>query len=278
MNVSVPELNTMLSHFFAFVKGLDIFLVLKVGISIIFGIFFTLYLRRKIGNASEKHLSAHHSQIVRRLVFYTGIALSFIIPLNIFGVNVQNLMNAASITAAIITATLAFAAQTSIANFLSGVFLLAEKPFQVGDYIELNGRLGEILSIDLLSVKMRTKSNILVRIPNELLLKSQFDNVSRFPIRRCDIQFKVAFNEDLAKVKKILLDVAKQNTLCLVSPAPELTVLRLTDAAVSLQFAIWSTQSAFASLETNIQMDIQSAFKEHSIQLPNMPTVVLEPV
>ncbi len=278
MNVSVPELNTMLSHFFVFLKGLDILLVLKVGLSIILGIFFTLYLRRKIGNASEKRLSAHHSQIVRRLVFYTGIALSFIIPLSIFGVNVQNLMNAASVTAAIITATLAFAAQTSISNFLSGVFLLAEKPFQVGDYIELNGRLGEILSIDLLSVKMRTKSNVLVRIPNELLLKSQFDNVSRFPIRRCDIQFKVAFHEDLGKVKKILLDVAKQNTLCLVSPAPELTVLRLTDAAVSLQLAVWSTQSAFASLETNIQMGIQSAFKQHDIQLPNMPTVVLEPV
>ncbi len=274
----MPELNTMLSHVFVFLKGLDIFLVFKVASSIFLGVMFTLYLRRKIGNASEKHLSAHHSQLVRRTVFYAGIALAIIVPLNVFGINVKGLVGAAGIAATIITAAFAFAAQTSISNFLSGVFLLAEKPFQVGDYIELNGRLGEILSIDLLSVKMRTKSNILVRIPNELLLKSQFDNVSRFPIRRCDIQFKVAFNEDLAKVKKILLAVAAHNPLCLVSPAPELTVLRLTDAAVGLQFAVWGTQNTFSSLETNIQMDIQSAFKQHDIQLPSMPTVLLESV
>ncbi len=276
MDLSMPELNTMLSHVFAFLKGLDILLVFKVASSVFLGVMFTLYLRRKIGNASEKHLSAHHSQLVRRTVFYAGIALAIIVPLNVFGINVKGLMGAAGIAATIITAAFAFAAQTSISNFLSGVFLLAEKPFQVGDYIELNGRLGEILSIDLLSVKMRTKSNILVRIPNELLLKSQFDNVSRFPIRRCDVQFKVAFNEDLAKVKKILLEVAAHNALCLVSPAPELSVLRLNDTAVSLQFAVWSTQASFTSLETNIQMDIQSAFKQHDIQLPSVPTVVLE--
>ncbi|MBP6103928.1 MAG: mechanosensitive ion channel [Gammaproteobacteria bacterium] len=278
MDLSMPELNTMLSHVFAFLKGLDILLVFKVASSMFLGVMFTLHLRRKIGNASEKHLSAHHSQLVRRTVFYAGIALAIIVPLNVFGINIKGLMDVAGIAATIITAAFAFAAQTSISNFLSGVFLLAEKPFQVGDYIELNGRLGEILAIDLLSVKMRTKSNILVRIPNELLLKSQFDNVSRFPIRRCDVQFKVAFNEDLAKVKKILLGVAAQNALCLVSPAPELSVLRLNDTAVSLQFAVWGTQSTFSSLETNIQIDIQSAFKQHNIQLPSVPTVVLESV
>ncbi len=278
MDLSMPELNTMLSHAFASLRGLDILLVFKVAISILLGVMFTLYLRRKIGNASEKHLSAHHSQLVRRTVFYAGIALAIIIPLNVFGINVKGLVGAASVAATIITAAFAFAAQTSISNFLSGVFLLAEKPFQVGDYIELNGRLGEVLSIDLLSVKMRTKSNILVRIPNELLLKSQFDNVSRFPIRRCDVQLKVAFEEDLEKVKKVLLETAAHNPLCLVSPPPELSVVRLNETAVSLQFAVWGTRNTFTSLETNIQLDIQNAFKQYNIQLPSVPTVVLESV
>lgn len=276
MDLVLPDLNTLPNRLIRLFQGFDLLLILKIGSAMIGGVILTLYLCRIIGKISARHISAHHSQIIRRVVFYAGLALAIILPLNTFGVNVTALLSAAGIAAGIMTAAVAFAAQTSISNFLSGVFLLAEKPFQIGDYIEINNQLGEVLSIDLLSVKIRTKDNILVRIPNELLLKSQFNNVSRFPIRRCDIQLKVAFHADLQKVQRILFEVAKQNPLCLVSPAPELSVLRLGDSSVSLQFAVWGKQSSYSSLETNIQLAIQAAFVQHAVELSHTPTVVLE--
>ena len=76
-----------------------------------------------------------------------------------------------------------FASQTSVSNIISGIFLISEQPFQVGDLIKVGETKGVVLSIDLLSIKLRTFDNQLVRIPNENLIKNELSNITRFPIR-----------------------------------------------------------------------------------------------
>lgn len=76
---------------------------------------------------------------------------------------------------------------------LAGLFLVAEKPFQTGDLIQVGQTVGEVLSIDLLSVKLWTFDNLLVRIPNESLIKTEMTNLTRFPIRRFDMRVGVAY-------------------------------------------------------------------------------------
>jgi small-conductance mechanosensitive channel len=277
MMITLPgtiDINALTEHFLTFFEQPQLFAIIKTVSYIVIGIFMTLYVCRLVGNTSEKHISAHHSQLLRRLTFYIGLILSFVFPLKISGIDVTAVLSAAGIAAGIITAAIAFASQTSISNFLSGVFLIAEKPFEVGDYVVVNGTFGEILSIDLLSVKLRTKDNIFVRIPNELLLKSQFDNVTRFPIRRFDMKIRVAFAEDLPRVRKILLNTAKQNALCLTAPAPEFNIVEFGDASVVIKFSVWGKQSSFTTLETNIQMEIQAAFQTHDVKLPPSTTVI----
>ncbi len=274
---SIPELSQYTSHFSDFVTNFDFLFILRIISYIIIGIVITLYICRIVGKVSEKHISAHHSQLIRRITFYIGLVLSFVFPLKASGIDVTAILGAAGVFAGILTAAVAFASQTSISNFLSGVFLIAEKPFQVGDYVVINETLGEVLSIDLLSVKIRTKDNIFVRIPNEVLLKSQFNNLTRFPIRRCDIKLRVSFTEELQKVKRILLDVAKQNALCLVSPPPEFCFVEFGDAAIVLQFSVWGKQASFANLQTNIQMDIQAAFCKHDIKFPTTTPIIALP-
>jgi small-conductance mechanosensitive channel len=271
MVISLPDFANIWNKIVLLFQGVDFFIMLRIMAYIVLGILLTLYLCRIVGNVSEKKLSAHHSQLLRRLTFYTGLTCSFIFPLTAAGVNIAGLLSAAGIAAGIITAAVAFAAQTSISNFLSGVFLIAEKPFVVGDYVSANDILGEVLSIGLLSVKIRTKDNTFIRIPNEALLKAQFRNLSRFPIRRVDIKLRVSFSEDLERIKKILMDVAGKNPLCLVSPAPEFSFIEFGEAAILLQFMVWGKQASFSLLQTQIQMEIQSAFKTHHIQLPAIP-------
>ena len=279
MMTTLPDTTTltlMLQDFVAFFRQPQLFEIIKMVSYIILGIFITLYVCRLVGKTSEKHISAHHSQLLRRLTFYIGLILSFVFPLKISGIDVTALLSAAGIAAGIITAAIAFASQTSISNFLSGVFLIAEKPFEVGDYVVVNDTLGEVLSIDLLSVKLRTKDNIFVRIPNELLLKSQFDNVTRFPIRRFDIKIHVSFSEDLSNLKKILLNAARQNALSLTTPAPEFNIVSIEDGTVLIKFSVWGKQSSFTALETNIQMDIHSALQAHNIKLSSSTLKILD--
>jgi small-conductance mechanosensitive channel len=273
MSFSVPNLTRITQDITDIFKGIDLLFMLRISSYIVIGILITLYICRLVGKMSERHISAHHSQLLRSITFYIGFALSFVFPLRASGVDVTGLLGVAGIAAGIITAAVAFASQTSISNFLSGVFLIVEKPFEVGDFVRMNDTLGEVLSIDLLSVKIRTKDNIFVRIPNELLLKSQFENVTRFPIRRCDIKLHISFSEDLQKLKKILLEVAKQNPLCLVSPAPEFNFLEFGDTALEVQFSVWGKQISFASLQSNIKIDIQAAFEKYDIKLPSSPAI-----
>ncbi len=275
MPCSLPDFNLIVNQVVDAVKNFDFFFILKPATYIVIGILLTLYLCSLVGKISAKHISAHHSQLLRRITFYIGLILSFVFPLRAAGIDVTGILGAAGIAAGIITAAVAFASQTSISNFLSGMFLIVEKPFQVGDAVNINDTVGEVLSIDLLSVKIRTKDNIFVRIPNESLLKSQFENLTRFPIRRCDIKLHIGFNEDLQKLKKILFDVAKQNTLCLVSPVPELSFLEFGEAALKLQFSVWGKQLSFSNLKTSIQTDIQAAFNKYDIKLPASPAIYI---
>ena len=261
---AVQDFNIELNKLQAIFQQLEIIPMVRALGYFLIGLIITLIACWIVGKITAKNISAHHSMLFRRITFYVGLALSFIFPLKASGIDVTALLGAAGI----LTAAVAFAAQTSISNFLSGVFLVAEKPFMIGDYVYVNDILGEVLSIDLLSVKIRTKDNIMVRIPNETLLKAQFKNVSRFPIRRFDIKFRTYFDADLEKLNQILLDVAKRNPLCLVSPAPELSFLEFGESGISLMFSVWGKQSSYSELQNQIQREIQSALRQHNIALP----------
>lgn len=260
MHDMFSQLNEV-SHLFTKIEFLPF---LKTVSYFCIGILITLVASYLVGKITEKNISAHHSMLFRRITFYVGFAFSLIFPLKASGIDVTALLA----TAGIFTAAVAFAAQTSISNFLSGVFLVAEKPFVLGDYVCINDVLGEVLSIDLLSVKIRTKDNTMVRIPNETLLKSQFKNVSRFPIRRFDIKFRTYFDADLDKINDICIEVAKQNPLCLMRPEPELSFLEFGESGISLMFSVWGKQSTYNQMQTSIQNEIQAAFRDNNIYLP----------
>lgn len=263
----MEEINKNVNGVVKYFENYEFMPLLQAVIYFSIGLCITIVARWFVGKITEKHISAHHSMLFRRITFYIGLTLSLIYPLKASGIDVTALLGAAGI----LTAGVIFAAQTTSANFLSGVFLVAEKPFVIGDYITVNEATGEVLSIDLLSVKIRTKDNTLVRIPNENLLKLQFRNVSRFPIRRVDVKLRFNFNEDLEKVNRILLDTSKRNPLCLVNPSPELSFQNFGDAGVEMQFSVWGKQSTYSQLQSDIQKEIQAALAMAKIEIPVAP-------
>jgi len=152
--------------------------------------------------------------VSRRIVFYGIVGISLVAALREVGLDLSIFLGAAGIA----TIAMGFAAQTSASNIIRGVFLLGERSFSVGDTIRTATVTGEVLSLDLLSVELRTFDNLFVRVPNELLVKSEITNLSRFPIRRIDISLRIAYGEDLAHVRDVLMAVADANPRCLVDP------------------------------------------------------------
>jgi len=134
--------------------------------------------------------------------------------------------------------------------------------------IKVGDTKGTILSIDLLSVKLRTFDNQFIRIPNESLIKNQVTNITRFPIRRLDINVGVAYKEEVGKVREILLDIAGKNPLCLDEPEPLVRFLNFGDSALEFLFAVWCLKEDYFKLSTKIRQEIKEQFDAKGIEIP----------
>jgi small-conductance mechanosensitive channel len=204
------------------------------------------------------------AMLIRRFVFYGLFILVLATALGQMGFQLGVLLGAAGV----LSVALGFASQTSASNLISGLFLIAERPFVIGDIITVEGTTGEILSIDLLSVKLRTFDNLFVRVPNEAIIKSRVTNLSRFPIRRADLEVGVAYKEDLKKVKEVLFDLAERNPLSLREPKPLLIFKGFGDSALQFQFSVWSKREKFLDLKNSLQEEIKAAFEAEGIEIP----------
>ncbi len=175
--------------------------------------------------------------------------------------------------AGILTVALGFASQTSASNLISGIFLIGEGSFEIGDTIQITlirGHTieGEVISIDLLSVKLLTQDNIYVRLPNEQLIRAPVQNLSKFPIRRIPITLAINFHEDIIKVREVLLDVANKYPLVLTDPKPAVTVTAFRESSIELLFAVWCQQQNFLKVRDEMQERIRNGFLENQIEIP----------
>lgn len=211
-----------------------------------------------------KIFTAHTTQLIQRGTYYLIFTLFVFSALLELGFNLNVLLGAASV----LTVAIGFASQTSASNFISGIFLMAERSFVIGDVIKVGSTVGEVLSIDLLSVKVRTFDNLFVRLPNEALIKSEVTTLTKFPIRRLDMKIGVAYKENITKVKDILEKVAFDNPLCLEEPKPLYLFQGFEDSSLSLQFSVWAKRENFLELKNSMYEQIKNAFDEENIEIP----------
>jgi len=237
---------------------------LSAGFLLVLGIVLATFVARSVGRLVETRTTRHHQVMIRRVFFYLVFLLFAVAALREAGFSLEVVLGAAGI----LTVAIGFASQTSASNIISGLFLVMEKPFEIGDTIEVDATIGEVVAIDLLSVKLRTADNLYVRIPNETLIKTRVINRSRFPIRRIDLVLGIAYAEDVEKVRDLLLELAQQNTVCLEEPKPFVLVTGFGASSVDLQFSFWVPREEFLDGRGSMMIAVKKALDEHGIEIP----------
>lgn len=202
--------------------------------------------------------------VLQKIISYTLFIGVVLVILKIFEVDLKVILGAAGV----LSLAIGFAAQNSVGNLISGLFLIFEKPFVVGDFIEVSGLKGEVLSVDLLSMRIRTMDNLLVRVPNESVMKSHVINYSHFPIRRFDLVFTLSFTEDLERVKKIFLEIIENNPHCLDEPEPLFLVQKMGEYFIEVKFGVWGEGRNMLELQSTFCQQIRTAFIKNNIALP----------
>ena len=252
------------TDFLDFLTKIDPFVLLRAAIILIAGAALTIWLGKIIKKQVGKRYSPHVGLLASRFFVYTFLTLIIISFLKTLGFEVGALLG----TAGVIGIAIGFASQTSVSNIISGLFLIGERPFDLNDIVSVNDNTGVVISIDLLSIKLRTFDNRYVRIPNEMLIKTPFTNVTRFPIRRIDLKVGVAYKEDLKKVRAILMDIAKNEPDCLNYPEPMAIFNDFGNSSLDLLFYVWSTKQNWVKVKNALMDAIKARFDEEGIEIP----------
>ena len=199
----------------------------------------------------------------RKSITYIGIGLLLVITLDHLGVELRALLGAAGV----IGIAVGIASQASLSNVISGLFLVSEKTFEIGDVISLGGRTGIVHSIDPLSIKLRTFDNLLVRIPNQQIIDSELINVTRFPIRRMDFDIAVPATQPVAQVETLLRRAASSVELCLDEPEPLVLYKGFREGNIDILFGVWFEKANFVRAKNRLLEEMQGLFKQEGVRL-----------
>ena len=175
--------NTFLNWLKSYCSWENLFKLIG-GVIIVFAIYFVYkIIARSIKKIPEEKLSETKVSGILRLlkyVYYFSVAMYV---LSFFGVKLSAIWGAAGVAGV----AFAFAAQTSVSNLISGLFIYIEKTMKVGDLITVGSETGIIDTIGFLSVQIHTLDNQLIRIPNSTIINSNVRNTSYFSQRRMNI-------------------------------------------------------------------------------------------
>ncbi len=266
------ENNEWLAELLAMEPDAVAVIAVRAALILVIGLALGRLLGGLAGRIAARRGSAQGQMLTRRFVFYGAMSVTTFMLLDTLGVDIGVLLGAAGI----LTVALGFASQTSASNLISGLFLLGEKPFIVGDVIQVGAQTGVVLSVDLLSVKLRTFDNLFVRVPNETLIKSEIVNLTRNPIRRIEVELRLAYGEDLDKVGKLLRELAREDPDVLEEPEPVFWIDRLGDSAIHVRFLVWaSNRHAFLDVRSRMLEGVARALQEHRIAV-GYPRVEVE--
>ena len=167
--------------------------------------------------------------------------------------------------------TIGFALQDIMKNFASGVILLLQQPFHVGETIGVKGFDGTVLAIDLRATEMRAADGRVVILPNAEVLANLIINFSRANHRRVDFNLNLSHNCDPRTVRKIVLDAMERVEGYVDTPAPVIVFDSITDHALELNANFWIdvTKNDPLHAKDTVLLDVKYEFSEQGIEIPH---------
>lgn len=238
----------------------------KVAISIVaLLVFYTFYriIKRIIKKRVAVKMEPHNAQMLSKAISYVFYILMGMYILSLFGIDLKAIWGAAGVAGLAI----GFAAQTSVSNIISGLFVVSEKTLKIGDYIEVGGVAGTVDTIGLLSIKIHTADNQMIRIPNSTIINNNLINYSRFPKRRFVFEIPIGYDMDLKYVYNVISKIPAKCKSVIKDPAPLLFYDGFGDA-IKLKLAVWFNNGDLFAVKTEVYTEIVKTCREENVTIP----------
>ena len=172
---------------------------------------------------------------ILNLVKYTVLIIGGVNALKAGGVDIAAVLASLGIAGI----TVGFAARDAFSNLISGLMIFLDRPFVIGDLIEVGDRYGRVDAITLRSTRIVTPDGRMLAVPNAEIINKTVASYTNFPNIRLDIQVTVDVNENLDRARKLLLSLVEGDPRFLSDPAPAVLVQQLNDYNVLLELRAW---------------------------------------
>ncbi|MBL4821427.1 MAG: mechanosensitive ion channel [Gammaproteobacteria bacterium] len=220
---------------------------------------------------NEKRIKIIHTQtlpLFLNLISIIIVALSVYFLFSVWRID----MTAWLASAGIVGIAVGFAAKDTLANLFSGVFIMADAPFKIGDFIVLDtGERGEVTHIGIRSTRILTRADVELTVPNSVMGNSKITNESGGPYEkfRCQISVGVAYGSDIDKVRKILLDIGRANELVCEDPEPKVRFRLFGASSLDFDLLVWIRKPVLRGTVVDaLNCEIYHQFIQHDIEIP----------
>jgi small conductance mechanosensitive channel len=212
-----------------------------------------IWLAKRLANALERLLKRFEIEIILRsflgnLCYAAGIGVVCIAALDFAGVPTTSLL---AVMGAVGLA-IGLAMKDSLSNIAAGIMLIVLRPFQSGDYVQLANMEGTVDSVGIFQTHLHTVDNREIILPNSQIIASPIINYTVRGTRRLDINVKIQYQDDLSRVRELLLSLVKNDKHVLPTPAAEVAVVQLADSHIEVQLRVWVLTTDFGSLKASL--------------------------
>jgi len=228
---------------------------------------FLAWYARRVEERTGSGMGNQILPLVSKLSTVFLVCAALIVILKHFNYDILSLVTALGIG----SLAIGLAAKDTLANMISGFTLMIDRPFRIGDRIQLlSGKSGDVVDIGLRSTRIRTPENTFLIIPNAELCNSTVHNMA-FPDLRSQgkVTIGVAYGSDVDTVKRLLVEATQGDPDILQEPAPEAFFLAFGDNALMMTLIFWVTDYTKLFMVTDrLNSRIVSCFASNDIQIP----------
>jgi small-conductance mechanosensitive channel len=230
------------------------------------------YLEQIIGAKTKTKIDDVIFDLLKRFAAVIIFATAVILALDILGVNIMPFVAGAGVAGIAI----GFAAKDTLSNIIAGVLLLIDRPFEVGDRIEVwtapanSATWGDVLDVGLRATKIRTTDNIVIVIPNNEIMKRDIINYTTITDEiRVRVPIGIAYDADTQKAKDIISRIAMELDWVMKDPAPKIVVKGFGDSAVNLEARVWIREPRKRMDTISYITDrVKEVFEKEGIEIP----------
>ena len=234
-------------------------------------IFIFLFVKRIVHAALEKALDSSKidlSELARRMLITTAsnlvMLIGILLALAQLGISLGPLLAGLGIAGFVI----GFALQETLGNFAAGVMILIYRPYDVGDLIDVSGAFGTVDKMSLVSTGILTLDNQMIIIPNSKIWGDVIKNVTDQDIRRVDMVFGIAYDDEIPKAESILEDILESHAKVLKEPEPVVRLHTLNDSSVDFVVRPWVKVDDYWDVYWDITRAVKLRFDEEGVSIP----------